>query len=126
MPPLTTQVRILGAILDVTTAPPQRPHLCHSLYLIYGHIFLILLYNICICSSVSTLLSGWLSSGSLQQLLSSCSLLLHFPHYSWNDASKIQIWDFLVVQWLRICLIMQRTWVQSLVRELRSPMPWGS
>ena len=32
----------------------------------------------------------------------------------------------LVVQWLRICLPKQGTWVQSLVRELRSHMPWGS
>ena len=29
----------------------------------------------------------------------------------------------LVVQWLRICLPMQVTWVRSLVRELRSHMP---
>ena len=29
----------------------------------------------------------------------------------------------LVVQWLRICLAMQGTWVWSLVRELRSHMP---
>ena len=29
----------------------------------------------------------------------------------------------LVVQWLEICLEMQRTWVQSLVRELRPHMP---
>ena len=29
----------------------------------------------------------------------------------------------LVVQCLRICLAMQGTWVQSLVRELRSHMP---
>ena len=33
---------------------------------------------------------------------------------------------FLVVQWLRICLAMQRTWVQSFVRELRSRMPWNN
>ena len=33
---------------------------------------------------------------------------------------------FLVVQWLRICLAMQRTWVQSFVRELRSHMPWNN
>ena len=29
----------------------------------------------------------------------------------------------LVAQWLRICFVMHRTWVQSLVRELRSHMP---
>ena len=32
----------------------------------------------------------------------------------------------LVVQWLRICLVMQRRWVQSLAVELRSLMPRGS
>ena len=32
----------------------------------------------------------------------------------------------LVVQWLRICLPVQGTWVQSLVRELRSHMPRGN
>ena len=31
--------------------------------------------------------------------------------------------DFLVVQWLRIRLPMQGTWVRSLVRELRCHMP---
>ena len=39
--------------------------------------------------------------------------------------------DFLVVQWLRIRLAMQRTHVQSLVRELRSHVlqllsPWAT
>ena len=29
----------------------------------------------------------------------------------------------LVIQWLRLCLPMQRLWVQSLVGELRSHMP---
>ena len=32
----------------------------------------------------------------------------------------------LVVKWLRICLPMQGTRVQSLVGELRSHMLWGS
>ena len=32
----------------------------------------------------------------------------------------------LVVQWLRLCLAMQGTRVHSLVRELRSQVPWGS
>ena len=31
----------------------------------------------------------------------------------------------LVAQWLRICLAMQRMWVQSLVGEVRSYMPQG-
>ena len=32
----------------------------------------------------------------------------------------------LVVQWLRICLVMQGMWVRSLVRELRSHVLWGN
>ena len=32
---------------------------------------------------------------------------------------------FLAVQWLRICLTMQETWIQSLARELRSHMAAG-
>ena len=32
----------------------------------------------------------------------------------------------LVVQGLRILLPMQGAWVQSLVKELRSHMPWGN
>ena len=32
----------------------------------------------------------------------------------------------LVVQWLRLCLARQRMWVWSLVRELRSHMPWST
>ena len=39
---------------------------------------------------------------------------------------KIYLGVFLVVQWLRICLPMQGMWVQSLVRELRFHMIWGS
>ena len=31
----------------------------------------------------------------------------------------------LVVQWLRICLVIQGTWVQPLVRKLRFHMLWG-
>ena len=30
---------------------------------------------------------------------------------------KIKYWTSLVVQWLRICLTMQGTWVQALVQE---------
>jgi len=33
---------------------------------------------------------------------------------------------FPVVQWLRLCLSMQRVWVQSLVGQLRSHMPWSA
>ena len=32
----------------------------------------------------------------------------------------------LVVQWLRTCLLIQQTWVPSLVRELRSHMAEGN
>ena len=32
----------------------------------------------------------------------------------------------LVVQWLRIYLAMQQTWVRSLVGELRPHIPWGN
>ena len=32
----------------------------------------------------------------------------------------------LVVQWLRICLPMQGTQVQSLIQELKSHMLWGN
>ena len=28
-------------------------------------------------------------------------------------------------EWLRLCLLMQEPWVQSLARELRSHMLWG-
>ena len=30
---------------------------------------------------------------------------------------ELKYWDFLVVQWLRICLPMQGTWVRFLVQE---------
>ena len=32
---------------------------------------------------------------------------------------------FQVVQWLRLCLPMQEVWVQSLLKELRSHMPYS-
>ena len=35
---------------------------------------------------------------------------------------KKHLGTYMVVQWLRICLSIQETWVQSLVRELRSHM----
>ena len=40
-----------------------------------------------------------------------------------ETASKHVYWTSLVAQWLRICLAMQRMWVQSLVGEVRSYMP---
>ena len=40
---------------------------------------------------------------------------------------KVEPWGTSpMVQWLRLCLSMQRAWVQSLVRELRSHMPRGT
>ena len=54
----------------------------------------------------------------------------------WQDAQNSQrtiIPEFrmkvptsLVVQWLRICLAMQGSWVRSLVRELRTHMLWDN
>ena len=38
---------------------------------------------------------------------------------------KIRKWSLVLWQWLRICFAMQGTWIQSLVRELRSCMPHG-
>ena len=35
---------------------------------------------------------------------------------------KKRLGTYMVVQWLRICLPIQETWVQPLVRELRSHM----
>ena len=36
---------------------------------------------------------------------------------------EISLGTSLVVQWIRVCLAMQETWVQPLVGELRSHMP---
>ena len=40
--------------------------------------------------------------------------------------SRLIVRPYLVIQWLRICLLMQGTQVQSLVQELRSHMPQGN
>ena len=46
---------------------------------------------------------------------------------SWLDFYKtIKKGISIVVQWLRICLPMKGTWIQSLVRKLRSYLPQGS
>ena len=37
--------------------------------------------------------------------------------YKFNILKKNQLWTFLVVQWLRVCLPMQGTWACSLVLE---------
>ena len=58
------------------------------------------------------------------------SLCPHFSPSIWS--SGCPFWkqkrsrNFPVVQCLRICLVMQGTQVWSLVRELRSHMPWDS
>ena len=48
-------------------------------------------------------------------------------YIQWNITQplkkKNEVRTSLVVQWLRISLAMQRMWVQSLVRELKSHMP---
>ena len=43
----------------------------------------------------------------------------HFWVFIWKKPtnSKRYIHTFLVAQWLRVCLPMQGTWVQALVRE---------
>ena len=43
--------------------------------------------------------------------------------HSSREVKNVNSGPFLVVQWLRICLAMQRMWVWSLVGELRSHMP---
>ena len=61
------------------------------------------------------------------------SLLKHFPFdeqftlmANFFSLLKITLGTSLVLQWLKICLPMQGMRVESLVRELRSHMPWGS
>ena len=39
------------------------------------------------------------------------------------QAIKIKLLKVLVVQWLKICLVMCKTQVRSVIRELRSHMP---
>ena len=56
-------------------------------------------------------------------------IYIYTTHTLWEFDFIQQKWaigTFQVVQWLRIHLTMQGTWVQSLVGELRSHMPqWG-
>ena len=47
-------------------------------------------------------------------------VLIHFPGKLKGEGTS------LVVQWLRICLAIQRTEVQYLIWELRSHKPWGN
>ena len=39
------------------------------------------------------------------------------PTFTFHDLKKQEKWASLVAQWLRICLLMQGTRVQSLVQE---------
>ena len=48
----------------------------------------------------------------------------HAIHSSSRNGMRVR--TSLVIQWLRICLPMQGTWVRSLVRELGSHRLWGS
>ena len=52
--------------------------------------------------------------------------LFQLSNFSLNCPYRIELGTSGVVQWLRICLPMQDTWVPSLVRELRSHVPWGN
>ena len=50
--------------------------------------------------------------------------LLPFPtSFLFSFFNKIVLGTSLVVQWLTVHLLVQGTWVPSLVRELRSHMP---
>ena len=48
-----------------------------------------------------------------------------FSHKENKDKNTLNR-TYLVVWWLRICLLMPWTWVQSWVRELTSHMLWGN
>ena len=48
---------------------------------------------------------------------------LHLKGNSIALPHKAECRGFLVVQWLRLCLPMQRAWVQSVVKQLRSLIP---
>ena len=47
----------------------------------------------------------------------------HHPLGKVQTSQEVILGTLLVVQWLRICPTMQKTWVQSLVGELKSYMP---
>ena len=61
-------------------------------------------------------------------LLDMCSLS-HFTHLAACQVIKHVCGISLVVQWLRLCASdagVQGTRIQSLIREIRSHMPWGA
>ena len=63
--------------------------------------------------STMTMPTKWMSRGE------SCSSELR----AWWGLKRVLVGISLVVQWLRICLAMQGTWVWSLVGELKSQVP---
>ena len=70
--------------------------------------------------STSSCANTLLASGPLQ-LLSFLPGTLFFASYStFRIQFKYPLLASLVVQWLRICLVMQGTWVQSLAGELKA------
>ena len=54
-----------------------------------------------------------------------CHQLLEIINMSFTHLQKSHRWDFLTVQWLRLCASNTGAQVQSLVRALRSHMPCG-
>ena len=65
----------------------------------------------------------WLEMQNLGSATGYLNQNLHFPASDQVIYEHIKAWGpSLVAQWLRILLSMQGTWVQSLVRELRSHM----
>ena len=71
----------------------------------------------------------WDTSSTAISILSPCplsySFFFFFFHYHILSLEEY-VGTSLVVQWLRICLQMQGTWVQSLVGEPRFHMLWGN
>ena len=45
---------------------------------------------------------------------------------TWEAQLVFDFWPSLMVQWLRTCLLMQGTWVQPLLWELRSHVLQGN
>ena len=102
-----------------TTAQPRKPHLAHSRYLVDA------------CKPTSQKFSyainwhvfgSWVGKGRGEKI--SC-------RFSWliicsiTSIQKQRVWTSLLVQWLRICLPVQGTQVQSLVGDLRPHMLWS-
>ena len=82
---------------------------------VYGH-----------SSSHPSCLRPWSTHGSFSMLLLWTFLQVGRRGVAQGSGEEGKIWAFLGVKWLRIHFAMQGTPVWSLVRELRSHMPWGS